>query len=114
MTDLVPERFSLDIAKQVNKKDAQIANLESRLSREIDQRKEERFYWIFFAVIVIDMFAFNFIDHLYGVLAIVVLELIVLASLARRLGVDHYEETVDKLLSAFSSLSSSISNGKKN
>lgn len=104
MIELIPKQLSEDLNKDVNKKDAQISYLESRLSQEMDQRKEERFYWIFFGMMAGNAVAFSFIENIIGIVVIAISELIAISLLARRLGVDYYEEYADKALSFFSSI----------
>ncbi len=65
-----------------------VAKLESDLAMEREQRAEERFIWITTVAVLGDFIAYGMLRDFFGFALIFLLELIVLAIVARRLGVD--------------------------
>jgi len=82
------------------KKSADLAQLESKLETERDGRKEERFFWIFVLIIVLDMGAFQRLG-IWQAILIFLLELPALILLANHLGVDIAVNLLNWLLRKF-------------
>jgi hypothetical protein len=68
--------------------DAQ-ADLADQLERERDARKEERFLLVVLIIVISDAFIFSHIDSWSGPVVIGVIELVALAVLARKWGVQE-------------------------
>lgn len=76
----------------------QIAQLESRLQSEIDNRNEERFVAALIAIILLDIGVFDGMESWAGPISILVLELFLLIVLAQKCGLDVVELWIDKVL----------------
>jgi hypothetical protein len=81
--------------------DESAAALERALQREVDSRREERFYWILGLVIVGDVAAFNVVQSWTGSVAIFLLEIILLLGLSKFLGVEHIIVPLERLLNKY-------------
>lgn len=81
----------------ISAKDQQIAELEEQLTEERDARKEERFLSFLICVILFDVVFFSAMDNFIGPLAILLLQLIVLAVMARRLGIQEVASLMDRV-----------------
>ena len=76
--------------------DESAAALELGIQREMDGRREERFYWILFATILADMAMFPHMSWI-AVICTFLLEIIALIGLAKRLGSEHVSMLLDYL-----------------
>lgn len=81
--------------------DESAAALERALQRQIDGRREERFFWIFTLVIFGDVNAFSVIQNWAGGIAIFLLELVFLLGLAKFLGVEHIIVPLERVLNKY-------------
>ena len=81
-----------------DKRDEDIAFLQTDLESERDARKEERFYWCFAITVSIDMAAFQHLGFI-AIIAIFILQLILLVGLARLFGVETVVVLIEKVLS---------------
>ena len=77
------------------------AQLESDLQSERDSRKEERFFWIFLAIMVGNVPLFNSFESDWALLPAFLLELIFLIGLADWLGVDMVKMLLERLYNKF-------------
>lgn len=68
--------------------DDQVTELQEQLAEAKDEKNELIFYVILGAVIVFDVFAFNYIGNALGILIIAIFECLLLLGAARRLGVE--------------------------
>ncbi|WEK50295.1 MAG: hypothetical protein P0Y66_22070 [Candidatus Kaistia colombiensis] len=68
--------------------DVTAASLERSLQREIDLRREERFFWVMVSVMLVDALIFQSVPW-PGCIVLVLLQLILLAHLAKWLGVEQ-------------------------
>jgi uncharacterized membrane protein len=82
-------------------KDTQIAKVENDLQYEKDSRKEERFYWIFGIVLIIDAFIFPNAQSSSGVILLGILQLVFLIVLAACLGLESVSIIISKVLNSF-------------
>ena len=73
------------------------AQLQQRLEHERDARKEERFYWVVVATILVDMISFPHLGAYHASL-IFLLEIVSLIGFARSWGVDWIVEFLEKVL----------------
>lgn len=77
-----------------------ISSLSGQLANEKDERKEERFYWIFLTAILLDLIVLPTVPWYTG-LFVSTMEIVFLIGLAHRLGVDvivkHLENAMDRL-----------------
>ena len=71
------------------------ATLERLLQREIDQRREERFIWIFVVTMLIDVIAFERLGT--SIIPLFLLELIFLAFVGKWLGVEAVVLPLERL-----------------
>lgn len=85
---------------EVTALDETVAQLESKLEAERNSRLEERFGWVLVAVIIFDVWAFQFMATWTGPLVIGIFELLGLTVLANRLGIDEVLPILDKLTSS--------------
>lgn len=76
-------------AEEETPKDTQIAKIEGDLEREKDARKEERFYWIFGGILLVDYFVFPNASSITGIICLTLLQLVLLITLAAWCGLDH-------------------------
>ncbi len=67
------------------------------MQREVDARKEERFYWICGLTILADVIFFKFLESTFAWSVIVTIELPILIGLAGWLGVDHVAVFLEKV-----------------
>ncbi|MDP6708426.1 MAG: hypothetical protein QF893_18950 [Alphaproteobacteria bacterium] len=79
------EKITSEVATH---KDSQIAKIEDDITKERDGRREERFFWIFGAFILLDFLAFPSMSWA-ATFFLFVLQLIFLVLLGDRLGVDN-------------------------
>lgn len=75
-----------------------IARLETSLATEKEKLLEERFWWICVATILFDVLAISAVDGSMLFVLIFLLELIVLAGLAKKYGLDWAEQMIGQLL----------------
>lgn len=75
-----------------------VAKLETDLAMEREQRAEERFIWIATVAVLGDFIAYGMLRDFLGFALIFLLELIVLAVVARRLGVDWAVQLIGWLM----------------
>jgi hypothetical protein len=76
--------------------------LEAALQREIRMRREERFFWIFAVVILVDFLALRSLSWIVGIL-IILMELILLVGLAKWLEIEWIAAPFDRLIEKYSS-----------
>jgi len=88
---------NLDRTGVPSRLDETAAALELRLQREVDARKEERFYWICGLTILADVIFFKFLESTFAWSVIVTIELPILIGLAGWLGVDHVAVFLEKV-----------------
>ena len=79
--------------------------LQRTLQQEIGKRREERLFWIFGVVILVDFIALRGMNWIVGIL-IILLELILLVGLAKWLGVEWIAAPFDRLIEKYSSTTS--------
>ena len=72
--------------EQTSPRDEEIDRLSSQLDHEKDARKEERFLFVVVTVLLLDVVFFSVMPTWTGPLALLILELIILAPLAARMG----------------------------
>jgi len=82
--------------------DESAAALEAAVQREIRKRREERFFWIFAVVILVDFIALRSLSWIVGIL-IILMELILLVGLAKWLGIEWIAAPFDRLIEKYSS-----------
>jgi hypothetical protein len=78
---------------------------ERALQREIGKRREERFFWIFGVVILVDFIALRGMSWIVGIL-LILMELILLVGLAKWLGIQWIAAPFDRLIEKYSSTTS--------
>lgn len=81
-----------------SEKDQALASLEQQLQGEKDARLEERFIWIVFSVILIDVIWFAESENAALPVVVMILELVALLVIARRMQVDDYVQLVSRVL----------------
>lgn len=93
-------RNPFDVLKSLPEttKDEQVAELERRLDQEKDARREERFLFIFIIIILIDFSLFTATENWGAPLAILLLELLFLAFLAKRMGMEEVATILDSVV----------------
>ena len=69
------------------------------------KRREERFFWIFAVVILVDFIALRSMSWIIGVL-IILMEFILLVGLAKWLGIEWIAAPFDRLIEKYSSTTS--------
>lgn len=77
---------------------ANIARLETSLDTEKEERLEERFRWIVFTSLLLDVITVAALDGSWLFLPIFMLQLIVLIGFAKAYGVDWAERLIGQLL----------------
>jgi len=82
-----------------DREEALVERLQEELAKERDGRRADRFYAVAFAVIFVDLFAFQALGVLQAVV-VGLLEAIVLASFARYSGLSYAAELFDSLRAA--------------
>ena len=88
----------LAILVVISKKDQQIQKLQDELSKEKDERREERFVFIFTSVILLDVVFFSVVESVTGQLSLIAFELILLSWLAKKMGVKEMVGILDRFL----------------
>jgi len=83
---------------EADARDNEIASLSEDLEKERDERKEERFVWIIALMILADLFMFQGMQTWGGPIAILVLQVIAIASLAHRLGNQEIVGIINKIV----------------
>lgn len=73
------------------------AALERQLQREQEQRKEERFVWVFATSLLFDVIAFGQVGALPSV-GLLILQIIFLIAMAKWLGVDFVVVALERFL----------------
>jgi hypothetical protein len=84
-----------------SKTSASAAKLEQDLQNERDSRKEERFYFLLAAIMVANIPLFNAFESSWALLPTFLLELVLLAGLAKFLGVDRAVVLIERIFSYF-------------
>ncbi len=79
-------------------KDELIQALQADLNTERDERKEERFIWLFIVMLVFDAFIFIQMSTWTGPAAILVLQMLLMIVLGRRWQVDEIWTLTTKLI----------------
>ena len=82
-------------AARPTKIDESAATLERLLQRETDQRREERFIWIFVVTMLVDVIAFERLGA--SIIFLFLLELIFLAFVGKWLGVEAIVVPIERL-----------------
>lgn len=82
--------------EQASGKDVQIAELETELQTEKDRRRRDHYYWIFGAIVAINLFQFPAMQHGLAIFGILMLELIVLIVAGKALGMDDVVVLLNK------------------
>lgn len=75
---------------------ASAASLAGKLSKEKDDRQEERFYWIFSTIMLIDVIIFQSLGKVAAIF-ISMLELVFLIGIAKFLGVDAVVKLLENM-----------------
>jgi hypothetical protein len=83
------QRPSFSVSTEGSEDNAALDDLSNQLERERDARKEERFLLIMVVVVVSDAYIFSNMENWTGPLVIGIIELIGLAVLARKWGVQE-------------------------
>ena len=86
------------LSDQPNKHDEQIQELTNLLSKETDQRKEERLIWILISVILLNVAFFTSMESFLGPLVIGLLQLIGLTVVATRLGLEESVQIINRMI----------------
>lgn len=76
----------------------QVAELQKLLDAEKDARREERFLFIFIIVIMINFVLFNASENWGAPVALMILELLFLAFLAKRMGMEEVATLLDGVI----------------
>jgi len=97
-----PTHLPLDVSSATvpTKVDESAAHLERLLQRESDERREERFYWVVVSTVLLD----GLIAPAMGPVSFIpifALQLVILAGLAIRLGVDHFAVPLMRIFERF-------------
>ncbi|TXI22296.1 MAG: hypothetical protein E6Q61_09365 [Nitrosomonas sp.] len=79
-------------------KDKQIERLQRELDYERDARREERFVCILVLVILLDVVFFSVMSNFGGPIALLILELLILFSLAKRMGMEQIAAILDRVM----------------
>jgi len=90
--------FDVLVASEPSKQDQQIQELQDRLERERDGRKEDRFVGIVCLVMLLDVVFFTVMPTFGGPLALLVLELLILIPLAKRMGMQEIAQILSSVL----------------
>lgn len=86
----------LDPLPTADPRDQQIEDLQERLAGEKDARIEDRFFFVFIALILLNVVFFSVLDNLGGPVALLLLELAFLALLAKRMGMEEVYTLFDR------------------
>jgi|SRR5579863_10194572 len=78
-------------------KDETIASLETEIQGIKEKLNEERFLWTLVIIVLVDIYVFSGMENWAGPLVIGVLELVGIAILADRCGVDTVAPLIDRL-----------------
>jgi len=97
-----PDNFGVLERRAPTKLEFANAQLAQDLQKEKDDRKEERFGWVFAAIILLDMAV---LPHLPGIVLVPILplEVLFLIYMAKRCGIDWIVVYLDHLFRRFSS-----------
>lgn len=98
--------FKITVLEE-KKSDSQITELENKLEKEKDARKEERFIWILVVTILLNVCFFMSMNSFMGPVVIGILELIVFMSVAKKMGVEEVVSLLNRMIST-------IANATKN
>ena len=83
---------------QSSKNDDAIASLEEQLSDEKKSRNEERFLYIFLALLCINIYAFSQMSNWGSPVALLIFELIGLVIIANKLGIEYVVRFFDQII----------------
>ncbi|HEX3860358.1 MAG TPA: hypothetical protein VHY35_01545 [Stellaceae bacterium] len=86
-----PQNEFSSLAEQAepDSKDKEIESLQVRVQTLTDEKYEERFIWIVVLIIIVDIGVFPSMNNWGAPIAILVIEIILMAILAKRLGVEE-------------------------
>ncbi|MEP7173722.1 MAG: hypothetical protein ABI705_09570 [Aestuariivirga sp.] len=93
-----PKKFDVVVAVEASKQDKLIQELQERLTKEEDARKEDRFIAIVCLVLLLDVVFFSVMPSFGGPLALLVLELLILIPLAQRMGMQEIAKILSRVL----------------
>jgi hypothetical protein len=88
---IIPDELS-------SKRDETIAALETRLEKERDARKEERFYSVVGMVILFNFVTFPSMQTWGAPIALLILEILLLLGFAKQCGVDYVVKLIDRTI----------------
>lgn len=93
-------RSPFDVLKDMPEtiQDDQVAELEKALTAEKDARREERFLFIFILIILINFVLFNASENWGAPVTLMILELLFLAFLAKRMGMEEVATLLDGVI----------------
>lgn len=90
--------FDMLVSGEPTQVDRQIQELEARLEKERDGRREDRFVGAVLLVLLLDVVFFSVTPTFGGPLALLVLELLILIPLARRMGMEEIVQILSSVL----------------
>lgn len=90
--------FDMLVSGEPTQRDRQIQELEARLEKERDGRREDRFVGVVLLVLLLDVVFFSVMPTFGGPLALLVLELLILIPLARRMGMEEIAQILSSVL----------------
>ncbi len=90
--------FAALVTSEPTKQDQVIAELQEELTRERDGRREDRFVGIVLIALLLDVVFFTVVPG-WGVLGLILLELLILIPLARRMGMEEIAQIINSLVS---------------
>lgn len=85
---------------KASERDKQIETLQAKLSKEKDDRREERFIWSIAFIILFNVVAFTVIESWSGPLVLLVFEFLILSVLAKKMGIEEIVQILDRFFEA--------------
>ena len=85
-------------SQSATKTDEAIKQLEDKLEKEKDGRKEDRFFGAVIILLLLDVVFFSVMPSLGGPIALLVLELLVLIPFAKRMGMEEISLILSRVL----------------
>lgn len=101
MSDLKVSDLAETDDEPESEKDQKIADLERRIVKLEDRRREERFAWVFVIILLVDVHVFPQMETWGAPVALLTLQVIFLIFLGKKCGVEDIDVLTHKLIDSW-------------